>query len=310
VTIDAPVSGRLLAAVPSIGGFFASWVPGWRPSVVDAPAVDRSDLRATEVAAGFSGGVDSFYTVLRPRDEPITTLITMLGLDYEALVPELEPHMQQLARAAADLGRKHVIVESNVYSVGRKYMSWRGPRGYAILGSHVASLALGLGSIVRRYYIAASWSARELQQWGTHPDLDPLWSTEALEVVHDGITERRHKVRAIASLSTVTDVLRVCIHPRGEIGNCGRCDKCVATALQFEVLGHPCRTLPRVTPGLIRRVRIEPGWIESFERLREDVSDPELSRAITSALRKQRLRRPLRPLGRTLRRFGLRRGTR
>jgi hypothetical protein len=310
VTIDAPVSRRLLAAVPSIGAFFASWVAGWRPSVVDAPAVDRSALRPDDVAAGFSGGVDSFYTVLRPREEPITTLITMLGLDYEVLVPQLEPYMQRLGRAAATLGRKHVVIESNVYAVGRKYMSWAGPRGFAILGSHVASLALGLGSTVRKYHIAASWSPDELVPWGTHPELDPLWSTEALDIVHDGLVDRRDKVRAIASVPIVTDHLHVCIQPRRDPANCGRCDKCVATALQFEVAGHPCRTLPRVTPRLARHVNIEPGWIDEFKRLREDVSDPQMRRAISSALRRQRLRRPLRPIGRTLRRFGVRRGPR
>lgn len=312
LTLDVPVSSRLLKAAPRIAEQLVASVPGWHRIGVDAPAADRSALAPTEVAAGFSGGVDSFYTVLRPRAEPVTLLLTSHGLEFENLVPQLEPLMQRLAGAAAAYGKKHVIVETNAYSTGRKHLPWSGPRGVAITGPLVMAQALGLGGVIRRFHVAATRAPNEARPdfVGTAPEIDPLLSTESLEVVHDGSAERDEKIRTIAVYPEVLDTLQVCLKRRRMLDNCNECDKCVATALTLEIIGviDRCRTLKRVSPEIVRKTRINPNWVHTFTRLLGQVDDQKMRRAIVSALRTARLRRPLRPLGRRLRRAGLRLG--
>jgi hypothetical protein len=77
---------------------------------------------------------------------------------------------------------------------------------------------------------------------GTHPDLDPLYSSAALAVTHDGADERRiDKVARVARWDAALDALRVC-YDLGALAstdrlNCGRCHKCVLTMLELVAAG-------------------------------------------------------------------------
>ena len=63
--------------------------------------------------------------------------------------------------------------------------------------------------------------------FGSHPLLDPLWSTETLAFVHDGCeANRMEKVRRIAESPLLLEGLRVCVDDRGpDVYNCGSCWK-------------------------------------------------------------------------------------
>ena len=310
VVLDVPVSARLLGAAPAIVDYFVSHNRRWHRSRVDAPSVDRSGLTPTEIAAPLSGGVDSFYTALRPREEPITLLISVLGLDYAHIVERSEPRMQQLSKAAEEMSKKHLIVESNAYLAMLDHLPWTGPRGMAILGSLVIGQALALGSCIRRLCVPSAGTIVAFE--GTHPNVDHRWSTESLTVVHDAAVPRFEKALAIASVPAVLEGLQVCARPRQTIGNCGRCSKCVCTALAFEVAGtiDRCRTLERVTPKKVRATNVEAGWAPTFERVLERTTDPDMREAIARALRKGRLRERGRKIGTVLRWAGFRRGPR
>ena len=72
----------------------------------------------------------------------------------------------------------------------------------------------------------------------SHPALDPLWSTEAVEVVHDGAETRRvDKVAALAASPLALRYLRVCWENRGGAYNCGRCGKCMRTMVDLDLAG-------------------------------------------------------------------------
>jgi len=69
-------------------------------------------------------------------------------------------------------------------------------------------------------------------------DLDPLWSSEGLEYIHDGVeTTRVEKAALVASNDSALNTLRVCMAvPEGEI-NCGKCEKCVRTMICLRAVG-------------------------------------------------------------------------
>jgi hypothetical protein len=76
--------------------------------------------------------------------------------------------------------------------------------------------------------------------WSSHPLVDPLLSSAALRIVHDGAGfTRPDKIRTIAVWPTVMKNLVVCWEGRNPGRNCSRCSKCVRTILAFRALGLP-----------------------------------------------------------------------
>ena len=77
---------------------------------------------------------------------------------------------------------------------------------------------------------------------GTHPLLDPLWSTESLTFEHDGCeANRAEKTARISQSDIALRSLRVC--NRIYRHNCGQCEKCLRTMISLQAVG----TLERCT---------------------------------------------------------------
>ena len=308
VCIDARVSKQLMSNAAEIVDIWTTWRRKWHGTRVAAAAVEPSTARPDEVAACFSGGVDSFYTILRPREEPITTLVTLRDFELRPwTVEQTSGHIARLARAASRLGKRHIVVDANVYRWALPYL--RAARLPSVHhGAALASMILGLGKIIRRCYIAGSEPFPD-RPWGSHPRVDPLWSTETLEFVHDAAElSRTVKQELVVSSDVALATLRVCSARRPSYDNCGRCDKCVSTALLLHNAGTLGRsaTFGPVTPEIVRQARIGVWHHNIWKDLREQTRDPELRRAVSTALRKARARRLARPLGNALRRLGLR----
>jgi len=149
----------------------------------------------------------------------------------------------------AGFGKNVIEIETNLRSFLRPYVS------YATL-SHGAALA-GIGHLLapffRRMYIASTYTRDHLFPWGSHPELDPLWSTETLEFVHDGGEATRVEKAAWLSESDLAlQSLRVCA---GGTNNCGRCEKCVRTMINLASVGALDRCTSFDVPLNLRNVR-------------------------------------------------------
>ncbi len=290
--VDAPVSAELLRGMSQVAAIWSVWRKRWRRSVVHAEPVDRSNLQPVESAACFSGGVDSFFTLLRPRPEPITTMITLAGGLAPGSARSADETVASTARVANVVGKRHVVVESNALDFGRPLIAVQHH------GAVLAATALGLAPSVATLYIPASWSDARKRPWGSHPDVDHLWSTELLHVIHDAAEFERHeKVRAIADCGIVCDELRVCNEgPAGQT-NCGRCGKCLSTMLALHIVGKldDVRTFGPLSAHALRRVILRPSAVEDFEMLRAELDDRELKSAISWALRLASARTVLSP---------------
>lgn len=74
--------------------------------------------------------------------------------------------------------------------------------------------------------------------WGSNPITDRMLSTDSFQLIHDGAGySRTEKVREIAEWPEVQNYLRVCWEGQELDRNCGRCEKCVRTVLNFRALG-------------------------------------------------------------------------
>lgn len=263
--VEASVSPRLLAAIPQIVTIYAAFDPRSTRAPVEAAARTEwlpTDGSAARVGLFFSMGVDSSYSLLKnQRDHPddqnsITHLISLHGIDVdhdgwdEAFPPLL---LARFERAARETGKTLTPVVTNVRKVGARLAPWT-----MLHGGGLASVALALGGGLRQVLIASSASYGAIYPWGTHPSLDPLWSTEGVTVVHDGCeADLALKLAVVTKSPLVMETLRVC-PGFGNGYNCGRCMKCMRTMVALLHTGalERCRTLPHEIDAEALRVAL------------------------------------------------------
>ena len=123
----------------------------------------------------FSGGLDSFYSVLTNL-ERLDALIFIHGFDAQLDDAETLGRVAPLVRkAAAGLGLPLVEVETDVKKVAKLYCRW----GDQYHGALLASVAHVVSNRFERVLVPASAPAIRLHPWGSHPELDPLWGLRA-----------------------------------------------------------------------------------------------------------------------------------
>lgn len=232
--VAGAVSPQLLNALPTIQQVFHCWDSHLHPVPVQIEAENIPQYAGDRgVACFFSGGIDSYYTALKHLDE-IDACVFVHGFDIAIEDREIREEVSRsLAEASAELGKPLLQVKTNIRAFLREHVSWDMAHGAA-----AASVALVLAPLFRRVYIASSFTFAELIPWGSHPLVDPLWSTEDLSLVHDGCeATRADKTSRIARIQSALSHLRVCQNNRGGVMNCGRCGKCLRAMIALQLAG-------------------------------------------------------------------------
>ena len=290
-------SPQLLSAVPKIQEILRQWgEEHWgvefRHVPVRAEVRSRPADRASGVACFFSGGLDSFYTLLKHRDE-VTHLIFVHGFDIPLSNKARRAQASHAARETArELGKSLIEVETNLQSLSNPLVHWNYYHGAAL-----ASVALLFQNRFRKVLIAAADTYAFLDPWGTHPLLDPLWSTELLEIEPDGCeATRTEKTAYISEYELALERLRICdvdANPSG-VYNCGRCLKCLRSMIDLRAAGalERCKTFPStIDLKAVANQRLPGGAVMSFARHRLKVlerlgTEPDLARAYAEAIDK------------------------
>lgn len=228
-----PVSRKLLEGLNLLQDIYVDWSKGLSRIQVNAvPEVHRGSGNGT--ALFFSGGVDSWYSVLTSESEGFvpTHLLFLIGFDMPENQQQRIAAAQEVAqRVASDLKAKLVISESNLRDLTNPLIDWR-----LCHGSYLAGVALALGAEISRCFIPATVSPKSLSTWGSHPQLDPLWGTEGLAISNSGFeTNRFDKVRRISESKAALSTLRVCWQSE-DVYNCSRCSKCALTMTLLYVI--------------------------------------------------------------------------
>ena len=301
LAIDGPVSGRLLAGARTIQDVFWTWDRTLRPThpwyrrvaVQAEPAVASARRDGRGAAAFFTGGVDSFHTAIVHRHE-LDALVFVHGFDVPLGASPLRAEVGRRVRKAADgLGLDLVEVETDLRDLGdRSGVPWPDHHGAAL-----ATVALLLAPSFARVLVPATHTYGHLEGLGSHPLTDPLWSTDEVEVVHDGADATRvDKLRALVDHEAARTHLRVCWENRGGAYNCGRCEKCIRTGVAIRVAGVEGRfpTVPAPTRRDLAGVRVTgrgSEWHDLRAELVRSGADPGLRRAIDLALARHQLGR-------------------
>lgn len=243
--LEAPVDPWLLRNVRELMYIWSAWYPGVERVPIHAEPEEPAGpgTKDGHVAAFFSGGVDSLFTLVthngpdpdkRPHPE-IDDLVTIWGLDIPISRPgEFSRGIEQLAPVAQRYDVGFVQVATNLFET-----RWRAETDWGHLshGSALASTALLLGDRYEAALVPSTLPYGSLSPWGSHPMTDPLHSTSDTMIVHDGAGFSRldKSERIVARDPDLLDVIRVCWESK-EWRNCGRCEKCYRTMAILEIL--------------------------------------------------------------------------
>lgn len=296
--VDGHVSDILTDNLAQAQEVLSSWFDYLCPVPISSRGHDdlRPATRAEGVACCFSGGVDSWYSLLKHRDR-ITHLFLVRGFDIGLHNDALwQAAKWDAATVAHRLGKRLITCETNLREIADRGRAAWGQRfagdfwGNCLHGAALASCALALQRTIGELVIPATHAFRQLKPWGSSPRLDRHWSNGMIDITHDGCeSERLEKVRKISSFDLALQTLRVCHHDTGE-SNCGRCEKCVRTMLQL----HLCGALPRTgafqgySPfHKLKRLEIPDHLVHHYESLLREayrVDDRHVVRAVETIM--------------------------
>lgn len=240
----------------------------------------------SDQAQCFSGGIDSFYSLLR-GNHATRYLVCVHGYDIPYRdgyrMRKFLPSFYEICRAT---GKVPVVVRTNL----RKHPLFSHVSWERTCGSALAAIGHLLSGIVGRLVIASSYSYGNARPWGSRWDIDPLWSSENLKIFHDDATLcRTEKLKLIAKEPLVQQHLRVCYENFSTHGNCSRCDKCVRTMIALQQLGvlpeyrgfDQRRPLAKIIDSL---APLCDDWRYQYERAISEGMSPELEAAVRRLL--------------------------
>jgi hypothetical protein len=259
--VDGALDAQLAAGVQEVTRVWRSWYPELAEVAIDASRGESPPLRGDRgIASFFSGGVDSFFTVLRhaagqgtPTNVEIDDLILIHGFDIP-LVNErgFAAVHESLGKAAAALGKQLVPVATNVRESRFRETDWSRVSHAAAL----AGVAHALGAAYETVLIGSSAGYRDLRFWGSHPLTDPMLSSSTTRLLHDGPAFMRvEKTEWITRSPVALQHLRVC-YKSEDGGNCGACNNCYRTMLALDALGALQRCVT-FAPGALDLRRVE-----------------------------------------------------
>jgi hypothetical protein len=296
--IEAPVSAVLLENLKRAQEVLAAWHDVLKPIRVTG-AVEYRDAdwpAGRGVGCCFSGGVDSWYSLLK-HERRITHLMLVRGFEIGTENDALwTPASQRVRDVAEAFGKRLVTISTNLRSVADKRRASWGRRydgdfwGVAFHGSALAAVATSLQQEIGNLVVPATYGYAQLHPWGSSPLLDHWWSGEALTIEHDGCeATRTDKIRRLSGSALALQRLRVCYFDTDQY-NCCRCEKCLRTMMALRICGVLDRASSFAQPldlAAVRRLRLthdQRFWHEELLAEAERAGDEELADALRVAL--------------------------
>ncbi len=233
--IDAPIEAEWADACRRAHGLQASWW-GWRPAGLSAPVRGvRRRRRRRGRGLCFTCGVDSWGVYLSQRGtrRAPTHLISVDG-DVHWSDPLRRARLDHVRATADRLGLPLVEVRTDIRSTIDPHSLWGRHTHGGVLAGVGRLLSGGIGSLT----ISPSNWWPDATPYGSHPGLDPLWSTPSLAIHHPDADEPRHRrILRIAADPLAASTLQVCLQ-QGDETNCGRCNKCLDTLTALTLSGR------------------------------------------------------------------------
>ena len=268
IAIDAPISSEIKDGLINAMRCLIDWHAGDATTrclktqgkahldrkVIAIEAPTQSQVlfadKPSHAAGFFSGGIDALAMVRDnhltfPQDHPrhIQDGILVYGIleGENNSDPNFQNVIDAVSSMAKDAGIGLIQVSTNAYSHFRDldpdYSFWR----LEYMGSFLAAIAHAFVPRFTVASIASTYDYANLEPWGSHPLLDPLYSSSSLQIRHENAAlSRLDKTKLVGQWDVALKHLRVCnekaSYSQGNY-NCGECGKCVKTMAAFLSLG-------------------------------------------------------------------------
>lgn len=262
VVVHGAVSKTLLENIDDFQDAWSSWMPQY--SRVDFSAerelADPSTGHRRAILA-FSGGVDATFSLWRHtrslsrHKTKMHSALLVHGFDLPLKSMDVFKTARDSAeKIADDVGVALKTIETNVRSTG---LAVRWP--YTYIPALASCLHLFDGDHdVGLIGSDEPYSALVIP-WGSNPITNHLLSSGRFAVKYDsGGYTRTQKVKALSEWPAALNNLRVCWEGPKTGKNCGRCEKCIRTILNFRAIGveKPACFETDVTNEMIRSVKL------------------------------------------------------
>ena len=240
IVCEAPVSRRLLYQLRHyLIPILAANLPGYHAIELRAKPTDVKLPCAGAVATGWTGGVDSMFTLMKTihAEEPSRKLTHLMIASNGALEAEDNSTLlKALVRKAengiaAELGLSVIGIETNLQElVSEVFIS-------VVVYRH-AAVILALQKLFSVYYNSGSYAFSQFKFDAEDSGFSELAVIPFFETGNTvfysayGAYSRLEKLRGLMDFPQARKGLHPCIHPLPDY-NCGRCGKCqrILTAL-------------------------------------------------------------------------------
>lgn len=254
IQIDAPVDPWLRARVGKAIDYLNFWFGREHMVLIEPTQPYHPCKQSTErgCALFLSGGLDSMSSLVRncvtlPEDHPMRFRYGLVvdGLDMAYIEGKASQDQEALTEQNY-LGVKKICddfnivparIRTNIRSLDENNLLYAEKAHGAIL----AGLAHFLSGRLNDVNIASTNDLRHAAPWGSSPLLDVNYSSTTLRIHHDSEDlSRLEKLRIVSANQAALQSLRVCPKvyalSKGHL-NCGECEKCLRTMLEFVALG-------------------------------------------------------------------------
>lgn len=189
----------------------------------------------------FSGGLDATYTTYKyslQKNEGKKYIVDKSIMIHGADIPlkykkDYEIVFDKAQSVLKELDIKLIPIETNFREIFNT--NWSFSFGSVICGT--------LEFFMNEYFTGAASddSVHAFQvPWGMNPISDQFLTSDSFRFISDGIEHSRtDRANFIKTWSKGIENLRVCWSNQDHTKNCGKCEKCVRTMLNFMAVGRP-----------------------------------------------------------------------
>jgi hypothetical protein len=250
ILLDTEICPGLKDGLKTVMALIEDWSEGtYRPLSIESKISSAVRHINTQRRSGMflSGGIDSLATLRVnkmnfPEQHPgsIKDCLLIHGFDIGGVIERgMKYHVFERAEAAM----AHVAKDANVtlipvYSNIRHLCDDRDLWLNKFFGAVLAAVAHTFDQRISLVYIASSYDIPNLAPCGSHPLLDPEYSSFDLRIKHtDFALSRLEKLNIVAKWDVAFQNFRVCLANVKDRLNCGKCEKCVRTMTELVSIG-------------------------------------------------------------------------
>jgi hypothetical protein len=256
----------------------------WRPDLykhIDISVdtiIDKPPPVGNRAILAFSGGLDSTFSALRHRlklagsgSYDVRSVLMVQGFDIGRDNDDFFKKAVERAQKFLDvLSLDMRLIATN--SLNPLFQDWE--------DSHGAELACCLHQYSDEFAYGLIGSTKPYNglvlPYGSNPATDHLLSGSGFSIVHEGSGfSRTAKAALVAKYDFAMSQLRVCYQGKLQYRNCGKCEKCMRTYLNFLAVGVERPLCFDVLPDLAEVARIK---THSLAQLAELISIVEFAK--------------------------------